>query len=168
MAQPYIGEIRLFAGNFAPVGWELCDGALYPISENEALFQLIGTRYGGDGQSTFAVPDLRSRVPVHMGSLPYSIGSQGGVESVTLTNQQIPVHNHALLASKAGGQTASPQDRVLASPPAVTAFIQDVPSTPLPSGTLSPAGGSQPHENLMPYGCVTYIISFYGIFPSPT
>lgn len=168
MAQPYIGEIRLFAGNFAPVGWQHCDGQLYPISQNEQLFQLIGTRYGGDGQQTFAVPDLRGRVPVHMGTQNI-IGSQGGVESVTLTSQQIPVHNHALTASRAGGQSASPQDRVLASPPGVTAFIQDVPSTstPLPPGTLGPAGGSQPHENLMPYGCVTYIISFYGIFPSP-
>jgi microcystin-dependent protein len=168
MADPYIGEIRLFAGNYAPVGWALCHGQLYPISENEALFQLIGTRYGGDGQETFAVPDLQSRVPVHMGALPYSIGSFGGVESVTLTSQQIPVHNHALLASRAGGQSASPQDRVLASPPGVTAFIQDAPSVALPPGTLSPAGGSQPHDNLMPYGCVTYIISLFGIFPSPT
>src|SRR5437588_6820805 len=111
MAQPYVGEIRIFAGNFAPAGWMFCEGQLLPISENETLFQLIGTTYGGDGQSTLALPDLRGRVPIHQGSsttgTTYQIAQNGGVESVTLTTQQIPVHNHPLLAASASGNQAS-------------------------------------------------------------
>src|SRR3954469_17756273 len=106
MAQPYVGEIRMFAGNFAPAGWELCDGQLLPISENETLFNLIGTTYGGDGQETFALPNLQSRVPMHAGQGPglqnYTLAETGGVESVTLTTQQIPIHNHAFVASQSG------------------------------------------------------------------
>lgn len=167
---PFIGEIRMFAGNFAPSGWGFCNGVLYPISEYDALFTLIGTTYGGDGQSTFAVPDLRGRVPVHMGQgtglASYAIGEPGGTETVTLTAQQIPVHSHPFAASTAGGQSAAPQGKVLASPPSVTAFIQDTPSAPLPPTTVGAAGGSQPHENLMPYLCINYIISLFGTFPT--
>ena len=107
MAQPYIGEIRMFAGNFPPAGWMFCEGQLLPISENETLFQLIGTTYGGDGQSTFALPDLRGRVPIHQGN-GFILAETGGVEEVTLTSQQIPSHSHALLASTAVGSAPGP------------------------------------------------------------
>src|SRR3954471_15920627 len=108
MAQPYVGEIRMFGGNFAPAGWSLCDGQLLPISENEVLFQLIGTTYGGDGQSTFALPDLRGRIPLHQGN-GFTLAETGGVEEVTLTVQQIPSHSHAFLASANNASTANAQ-----------------------------------------------------------
>lgn len=169
---PFVGEIRLFAGNFAPAGWQFCNGAILAISQNDTLFNLIGTTYGGDGQSTFAVPDLRGRVPVHQGQgtglSNYVIGEQLGVEMQTVTAQQLPLHSHALVASKAGGQAAGPENKVLASPPGVTPFIQDIPTVALAATSVTAAGGSQPHENLMPYGCVSYIISLFGTFPSPT
>ena len=169
---PYIGEIRLFGGNFAPAGWAFCQGAILPISENETLFQLIGTTYGGDGESTFALPDLQGRVPVHQGQGPglsgYTIGENAGVEQVTLTNQQIPIHTHLMLASTAGGTSANPQGNLLGSPPAVTLFLKEKPTLPLAATMVAPAGGSQPHENRMPFLTINYIISLFGTFPSPT
>src|SRR5690242_21043268 len=120
MAQPYVGEIRMFAGNFAPAGWAFCEGQLLPISENQTLFQLIGTTYGGDGQSTFALPDLRGRVPIHQGTdsangTSFAIGETGGVETVTLTTAQIPVHTHALAATNAAGTQLNPGGNLLAN-----------------------------------------------------
>lgn len=173
MAQPYVGEIRMFGGNFAPAGWMLCDGSLVPISEYEVLFQLIGTTYGGDGESTYALPDLRGRAPVHYGQGPgisqnYVIGETFGVEEVTLTTQQIPSHTHALLASTAAGTASSPEGRVVAQPSDVRMFIRDSPSFALPADTVTQVGGSQPHSNRSPYLAVNYIISLFGIFPSPT
>ncbi|MGQ0587951.1 MAG: phage tail protein [Sphingosinicella sp.] len=172
MAQPYVGEIRMFAGNFAPAGWMMCDGQLLAISENETLFQLIGTTYGGDGQSTFALPNLQSRIPIHAGSGPGGITRQlaeaGGTESVTLTTQQIPVHNHAFLASTATGTQNSPAGEVLASGSSVLIYRPQAPSQPLAAQTISPTGGSQPHDNMVPYLCINFIISLFGIFPSPT
>src|ERR1700744_1160298 len=113
MAQPYVGEIRIFAGNFAPAGWMFCDGQLLPISENETLFNLIGTTYGGDGQSTLALPDLRGRLPIHQGTglvlSTYIMGQSAGVESVTLTTQQIPIHNHPTMTNTSGGTSTAPQ-----------------------------------------------------------
>ena len=169
MAQPYVGEIRMFAGNFAPAGWAFCDGQLMPISENETLFQLIGTTYGGDGQSTFAMPDLRGRVPLHFGN-GLSLAETGGVESVTLTTPQIPVHNHALLATLNQGAQNPPAQQLLAQSPTQNAFPYgtDVPPATLNQGTISPTGGSQPHENFQPYLCINFIISLFGIFPSPS
>ena len=169
MAQPYVGEIRMFAGNFAPAGWAFCDGQLMPISENETLFQLIGTTYGGDGQSTFAMPDLRGRVPLHFGN-GLSLAETGGVESVTLTTSQIPVHNHALLATLNQGAQNPPAQQLLAQSPTQNAFPYgtDVPSTTLNVGTISQTGGSQPHENTQPFLCINFIISLFGIFPSPS
>src|SRR3954452_13991751 len=121
MAQPYVGEIRMFAGNFAPAGWAMCAGQLMPIAENDTLFTLIGTTYGGDGQETFGLPDLQGRIPIHQGQGPgtssYTIAEKGGVESVTLTTQHIPVHNHGYMASTAGGSSGTPQDSIPASPP---------------------------------------------------
>jgi microcystin-dependent protein len=168
MAQPYVGEIRLFAGNFAPAGWALCNGALIPISENETLFNLIGTTYGGDGQETFAVPDLQGRVPLHQGrgsGATYPVGEAGGVEEVTLTLQQIPQHRHDLLASGGPGTTDRPGGSVLATPPMVRPYVADTPDTTMAT-VVGSAGGSQPHENRQPFLAINYIISLFGLFPS--
>lgn len=167
MAQPYVGEIRMFAGNFAPVGWMFCSGQLLPISENETLFQLIGTTYGGDGQSTFALPDLQSRVPIHQGN-GFVLAETGGAEEITLTTQQIPSHTHANLASTNAASSQSPASNVLGKSTQVDLFINAVPSDPMNASAISPVGGSQPHTNIQPYGCLNYIISLFGIFPSPT
>ena len=175
MGQPYVGEIRMFAGNFAPNGWMFCEGQPLPISENEVLFQLIGTTYGGDGQETFNLPNLASRVPMHMGTGPdgttYQIGEMAGTESVTLTTQQIPAHNHAVLATGTG-QTVSPSNATFAtatsSQPGVNAYVEEDPSTPLSPQSIQPAGGSQPHENCQPFLCINFIISLFGIYPQQT
>ena len=173
MAQPYIGEIRMFAGNFPPVGWMFCDGQLLPISEYETLFQLIGTTYGGDGQSTFALPNLQSRIPLHMGTFggqTFQLAETGGTETVTLSTNQIPIHTHPLLCAASGGIPGSNPNLAFWKPStdmqyntAAGAAVMGNP--PIRSDI---AGGSQPHENLQPYLCVNYIISLFGIFPSPT
>jgi microcystin-dependent protein len=167
MGQPYIGEIRIFAGNFAPAGWMFCEGQLLPISENETLFQLIGTTYGGDGESTFALPDLRGRLPIHQGN-GFIISETGGAESVTLTTSQIPNHTHALLASNDTSTALSPHNNVVAQSSAINAYIVDNVYVTMAANTIMPTGGSQPHTNLQPYLCVNFIISMFGIFPSPT
>lgn len=167
MAQPYVGEIRIFAGNFAPAGWAFCEGQLLPISENETLFQLIGTTYGGDGQSTFALPDLRGRIPIHQGN-SYILAENGGVEEVTLTIQQTPLHSHPYLASKNPGSIANPTGTVLAEGTSINMYIADTPSVAAANTAVSPVGGSQPHTNFQPYICINYILSLFGLFPSPT
>ncbi len=169
MAQPYVGEIRMFAGNFAPAGWMFCEGQLMPISENETLFQLIGTTYGGDGQSTFGLPDLRGRLPIHMGN-GFILAETGGAEEITLTVNQIPAHSHPLLASNNPASGTSAANNVFAMGPEVTAtaFGSDAPFGNLSPQSISPVGGSQPHTNFQPYLCVNFIISLFGIFPSPT
>lgn len=167
MAQPYVGEIRMFAGNFAPSGWMLCQGQLIPISEYETLFNLIGTNYGGDGQSTFALPDLRGRIPVHFGA-GYVLGQMGGVEEVTLSVAQIPSHTHALAASTVSGNQINPQGNVPAASFNVTPYINESPDVAMNAASLTGAGGSQPHSNMQPYQCVNFIISLFGIFPSPS
>ena len=167
MAQPYVGELRLFAGNFAPAGWMFCAGQLLPISENETLFNLIGTTYGGDGQSTFALPDLRGRVPVHQGN-GYTLAQTGGSETVTLTVTQVPAHTHALRASTAAGTNSGPGNAVLASTGTVNSYGSGVPDQPMTADALTSQGGSQPHDNMAPYCVVSYIISLFGIFPSQT
>lgn len=171
MAQPYVGEIRVFAGNFAPAGWMLCEGQLLPISENETLFQLIGTTYGGDGQSTFALPDFRGRIPIHQGN-GFILAETGGVEEVTLTINQIPQHTHAVPVALTG-QTLNPSSStILAAPSGATqgivAFNDGPAATPLNPASVLAAGGNQPHTNMKPYLCVNFIISLFGIFPSPT
>ncbi|MBX8465251.1 MULTISPECIES: phage tail protein [unclassified Deinococcus] len=172
MAQPFVGEIRLFAGNFAPNGWEFCDGRLLSIAENDVLFALIGTTYGGDGQQTFALPDLRGRTPVHMGQGPglsrYTIGQQGGSETVTLTAAQMPSHTHAPAAFSGAATLTSPQNAVLASPTSGELYLDDTPASALNPGAAQPTGGSQPHENTPPYLTLSFIISLFGIFPSPS
>src|SRR5205814_84529 len=167
MAQPYVGEVRMFAGNFAPAGWMFCEGQLLPISEYETLFQLIGTTYGGDGQSTFALPDLRGRLPIHMGN-GFTLAETGGAEQITLTQQQIPSHTHAFVATTNPGGTTNPQGNLLASSPNVTLYIEDVTAANLNVASIASTGGSQPHTNFQPYLCLDFIISLFGIFPSPT
>jgi microcystin-dependent protein len=174
MGEPFVGEVRMFGGTFAPAGWALCQGQLMPISENETLFNLIGTTYGGDGQETFAMPDLQGRVPIHQGTdqatgTTYQIGEKAGVETVTLTTQQIPSHNHVPLANTTGSQSTPVGNFWSATftgdqtyDPAITA------GGTMNTTLIQPTGGSQPHENIGPYLCVTFIISLFGVFPSQT
>lgn len=175
---PYIGEIRMFGGNFAPQGWNFCDGSLLSIVEYDTLFQLINTTYGGDGQSTFSVPDLRGRVPLNQGTGPglfnYTIGQIGGVEQVALITQQLPVHNHALVAAGTPGDTNIP------SSTSVPAFMGPTGETrtntyitydgstqvTLAGGSIGVAGASQAHSNIQPTLAINYIISLFGIYPS--
>ena len=172
MPEPYVGEIRMFAGNFAPNGWMFCEGQTLPISENEVLFQLIGTTYGGDGEETFNLPNLASRVPIHMGQGPdgttYQLGEMAGTESETLTTQQIPNHTHPLTASGDNGGDANPGNNVVSNGQGATPYIEDVPGSNMNAQAISPAGGSQPHENTQPFLCINFIISLFGVFPSQT
>jgi microcystin-dependent protein len=168
MANPYIGEVRMVGFNFPPPGWEPCDGRLLPISEHEALFTLIGTTYGGDGQSTFALPDLRGRIPVHMGA-GRVLAESGGTETETLTLSQMPAHTHPVLGSANRGTTAAPAGSVpavsvrrLYAPP----LSGSLAPVPMRAGTAAPAGGGQPHDNVHPFQCVSFIIAVEGIFPS--
>src|SRR6476661_6069035 len=167
MAQPYVGEIRMFAGNFAPAGWMFCEGQLLPISENETLFQLIGTTYGGDGQSTFALPDLRGRIPLHFGN-SFILAETGGAEEITLTVSQIPAHSHPQIAAAVTGDSINLANNLPASSFNISIYINDVPNGNMNPGAISSVGGSQPHTNFQPYLCVDFIISLFGIFPSPT
>ncbi len=167
MAQPYVGEIRMFGGNFAPAGWMFCEGQLLPISEYETLFNLIGTTYGGDGQSTFALPDLRGRLPMHFGN-GFILAETGGVETVTLTTQQIPAHTHSVLASNDTATSTTASGNITASTNQLKIYTESAASKLFAGNALSPVGGSQPHENFQPYLCVDFIISLFGIFPSPT
>ena len=177
---PYIGEIRMFAGNFPPNGWSFCDGHLMAISDNDALFILLGTTFGGDGQETFALPDLRGRLPLHMGTGPdgttYNLGEFAGVEEVTLTTQQIPIHNHSMACSSGGGQNSSNPQNAVASVADLSQYndLSVAPNTAptaqlgTPGFTSGGTGGSQPHTNFMPYLCINFIISLFGQFPSQT
>lgn len=168
MSQPYIGEIRIFAGNFAPAGWMFCEGQLLPINEYDTLFNLIGTTYGGDGQSTFGLPDLRGRLPMHQGG-GFTLAQTGGVETVTLTTQQIPAHTHPLLASTNLAQQPTPANNVTGQSSGSSKLYR--PATPaqqMASNACGPTGGSQPHDNFQPYLCLDFIISLFGVYPSPT
>jgi microcystin-dependent protein len=165
MAQPYVGEIRMFAGNFAPTGWAFCEGQLIPISENETLFNLIGTTFGGDGQSTFAMPDLRGRIPIHQGNGGV-LAEMSGAESVFLTVPQIPSHTHTLLGTLTVANDATPANNVLAQTGTFDGFQSTPGAIPLAAQSIVATGGSQPHDNFQPYLCVNFIISLFGIFPS--
>ncbi len=172
MAQPYIGQITLFAGNFAPYSYAFCDGRTINISDNDALYALIGTTYGGDGVNTFALPDLRGRVPIHQGTAStgtsYVEGQKAGVEQVTLTTQQIPAHNHGVVANSAAGNQANPSGGVLAGSTTVETYEAVTPSAQdaLSSQAVAASGSSQPHDNHQPFLAVSYIIALYGVFPS--
>ena len=167
MAQPYIGEIRMFGGNFAPAGWMFCEGQLLPISENETLFQLIGTTYGGDGESTFALPDLQGRIPIHQGN-GFILAETGGAEEITLTVNQIPGHTHPYLVTLDGGTSPNAATNMIGQSPSSKLFVQDAASIGFSPQAVGSVGGSQPHTNFQPYLCVNFIISLFGIFPSPT
>ncbi|MEZ4771045.1 MAG: tail fiber protein [Caldilineales bacterium] len=170
MSEPFVGEIRMFAGNFAPQGWAFCDGQLLAISENDALFSLLGTTYGGDGRTTFGLPDLRGRVPIHAGQgpglSPRQLGSRGGQEMVTLTVNQLASHSHQATGSGDSGADANPASNFLASSTVVAPYVQETPDTAFAANAVSAAGGSQSHMNLMPALCVNFIIALFGIYPS--
>lgn len=174
MSQPFIGEIRMFGFSRTPNGWQRCDGTLLAISENDALFSLIGTTYGGDGQTTFGVPDLRGRLPIHQGQgsglSNYTIGQKAGSEQVTVLSTQMPAHTHTLVASTGAASTVTPGASLLpGSVSGESFYVTDITgATPLPMSpqSTSTAGGSQPHENCMPTLTVQYCIAIYGIYPS--
>ncbi len=168
MSSPYVGEIRMFAGNFAPAGWAFCDGSLLAISENEVLFNLIGTTYGGDGQQTFALPDLRGRVPIHMGSGgggTYFIGQNGGEEQVWLSTGQLPAHSHVPQAYSGSGSQANPAGNVWAQSTNLP-YSSNAPTAAMDPNAICPDGGSQPHDNMIPYVGINFIISLFGVFPT--
>lgn len=171
MSTPFIGEIRMFAGNFAPAGWMFCEGQILPISENDALFNLIGTTYGGDGQETFGLPNLGGRVPLHQGTGPglsgRIIGESEGVPEVTLTPQQLGGHTHSLLGSTDAGATPNPGGAVLATGSTVQVYRQSNPGARMAAGSITPTGGSEPHDNRQPYLPIRFIISLFGIYPTP-
>jgi microcystin-dependent protein len=160
----------MFAGNFAPQGWAFCDGQLLAVSQNDALFSLLGTIYGGDGRTTFGLPDLRGRVPIHAGQGPglgsYNIGAKGGVENVTLTVNQNAAHSHPLQATDNLGTTPNPAGSVSGKSTAVDAYFNDAPSTPMNFNAITSTGGNQSHTNLMPFLCVNFIIALFGVYPS--
>jgi microcystin-dependent protein len=157
----------MFAGNFAPAGWMFCEGQLLPISENETLFQLIGTTYGGDGQSTFGLPDLRGRIPIHQGN-GFILAESGGAEEITLQNTQMPVHNHPFVASAVTATLTPAANNLPANSQNITPYINQSPDGSFNNAAITPAGGSQPHTNFQPYLCIDFIISLFGIFPSQT
>lgn len=166
MSDPYVGEIRMFAGNYAPYGWLLCDGSLLPISEYDMLFALIGTTYGGDGQSTFALPDLRGRAPLHQGP-GYVLGQMAGTERVTLQPDHLPPHTHQLQASRqAASPSQPPTDAMLGVSPSMI-YGTGTPTVAMAPQMLGPAGNSQSHLNMPPYLALNFIIAIFGIFPSP-
>jgi microcystin-dependent protein len=166
MSEAFIGEIRMFAGNFAPQGWLFCDGQTLPISENEALFNLIGTTYGGDGEETFSLPNLCGRFPVHAGQ-GLQIGEAAGSESVTLTTNQLPRHNHPFLATSNNATMTTPSNNVAGTPTVVDLYRAGDAGDAM-ANCVGPVGGHQPHENVPPFVCINYIISLFGIFPSQT
>jgi microcystin-dependent protein len=155
----------MFAGNFAPAGWAFCNGALLPISENETLFNLIGTTYGGDGQSTFALPNLQSRVPIHVGP-GFALGESGGVETVTLTTSQIPAHSHVPQCFSNPGNQPNPDGAVWATSNPATYFSSAAPNITMSPAAIQSSGGSQPHDNMIPFLVINFILSLFGVFPS--
>ena len=167
--EPFLGEIRMFAGNFAPQGWAICNGQVLAIAENDALFSLLGTTYGGDGQNTFALPDLRSRVPLHQGQgnglSNRTLGQAGGEENVTLVVPQLPAHTHAATASSAAGTATSPAGNVWAAGNN-TPFSDQPADGQMSAATVQAAGGSQPHDNRLPFLAINFIIALQGIYPS--
>ena len=165
MADNFVAEIRIVPFNFAPTGWALCDGQLLSISQNTALFSLLGTTYGGDGQSTFALPDLRGRLPIHLGP-GFGMGAPGGSENVTLTTLQMPAHTHQVSATTGANTASLPGGNFLAQGPDI--YETNKPGNNTMQAAISSVGGSQPHNNLQPYLCVNFILSMFGVYPSQT
>jgi len=170
MSEPFVGEIRMFAGNFAPRGWAFCDGQLLAVSQNDALFSLLGTIYGGDGRTTFGLPDLRGRIPIHAGHGPglseRRLGAKGGAEKVTLTVNQLPSHTHPMRAQTGFANETEPNDNILAQSTGAQLYFQADPIQNLASASIANTGGSRSHTNLMPYLCIHFIIALVGIYPS--
>lgn len=172
MSDPFIGEIKMFAGNFAPRGWALCDGQLLAVAQNDALFSLFGTIYGGDGRTTFGLPDLRGRIPIHYGSgpglTPRNIGQKSGAENVTLTVNTLPSHGHPLQASANAGTDANPSSKVLGASPSVRLYRPVNPTAPMSTNAITQVGGSQSHPNVMPFQCINFVVALIGIYPPRT
>ncbi|MDX6527898.1 MAG: hypothetical protein QOF72_529 [Blastocatellia bacterium] len=172
MGEPFVGEIRMFGGNFPPSGWAFCQGQAMAISENDTLFNLIGTTYGGDGQETFNLPDLQGRLPMHMGQgsglSAYTIGQEGGVETVTLTAQTVPIHTHALIASTNPATATTASNNITAATNQLKIYTESGASKQFAPTDLSMVGGNQPHENTQPYLCISFILSLFGVYPSQT
>jgi len=170
MSEPFVGEIRMFAGNFAPPGWAFCDGQLLAVSQNDALFSLLGTIYGGDGRTTFGLPEMRGRVPIHAGSgpglSPRQLGAKLGSEKETPTVNQIPSHTHKIKVSSAAGTQNNPGGEFLGASPNVRLFRPGTPNSALDAKSTSNVGGSQSHSNVMPFICIHFIIALFGIYPS--
>jgi len=168
MADPFVAEIRIFGGNFAPKGWAFCDGQIMPIGQNTALFSLLGTTYGGDGRSTFALPDLRGRSPLHQGQGPgltsRFLGESAGVETVTVTQSQIPMHTHALAAGSAAAST-NPGGNLFGKPVSAKIYGPVTSMVPMSAGAIGSAGQNQAHDNRQPYLVLSFIIALQGIFP---
>ena len=170
MSEPFVGEIRMFAGNFAPRGWAFCDGQLLAVSQNDALFSLFGTIYGGDGRTTFGLPDMRGRLPIHAGQGPglseRRLGAKGGAEKVTLTVNQMPSHTHPFNASADLASDSNPQGNVPGQSPSIDLYIEDGQTQNLASSAITNTGGSRSHTNLMPFLCINFIVALVGIYPS--
>ena len=182
--EPFIGEIKMFAGNFAPRGWALCDGQLLTVSQYDALFSLFGTIYGGDGRTTFGLPDMRGRVPLHQGQgnglSARNVGLKVGTETETLTIDNIPLHRHTFQATNDPADAGYPAAAVVANTDTVSVYYKEQPDennvtlpdldpdTVMPNNTLSSSGGGQAHNNIMPFQCINYIVALTGIYPSRT
>jgi microcystin-dependent protein len=171
MSEPFIGEIRMFAGNFAPRGWAMCDGQLLAVNQNDALFSLLGTTYGGDGRTTFGIPDMRGRIPVHPGSGPGLTnrrwGEKGGAETHTLTINEIPNHTHNVQAINKPGDSGNPENRLWAASSGAPLSYSDAnPDTEMATQMINNVGGNQQHHNMMPNLCIHFIIALFGIYPS--
>ncbi len=171
MSEPFVGEIRMFAGNFAPRGWAFCDGQLLAVSQNDALFSLLGTIYGGDGRTTFGLPDLRGRIPIHAGSgpglSPRRLGAKAGAEKVTLTVNQLPSHGHGFYARNATSTENNPQGNLIGElPGGQLIYSEDTADANLSSSAVANIGGSRSHTNLQPFLCINFIIALVGIYPS--
>jgi microcystin-dependent protein len=164
MSEPFLSEIKIVSFNFPPKGWALCNGQLLPINQNQALFALLGTTYGGNGQTNFALPNLRGRVPIHFGGA-HDLGEAAGSTSVTVNIQQLPTHTHAMMASQTTGDTPSSSNTVLAETPTLI-YNDPAALTTLNPLNVTSVGGSQPHNNMMPYLVLNFIIALQGIFPS--
>lgn len=169
MSEPFVGEIRMFAGNFAPRGWAFCDGQLLAISQNDALFSLLGTIYGGDGRTTYGLPDLRGRIPIHAGSGPglttRRLGAKAGAEKVTLTVPQLPSHGHPLQASSDLATSPNPQNN-LSGRSVGDVYVPDVDAQNMHAAAVTSIGGSRSHSNFMPFLCIHFVIALFGIYPS--
>ena len=170
MAEPFVGEIRMFAGNFAPRGWAFCDGQLLAVSQNDALFSLFGTIYGGDGRTTFGLPDLRGRIPIHAGTgpglSPRRLGEKSGAENVTLSPGELPPHSHPVRTSTAAGTDNVPTDEYLGASSNVRLYRPQPPDVAMSADSITAAGGGQQHNNVMPFLCINFIVALVGIYPS--